>query len=262
MESSFPIYIPIVVQPLRYFIFAGIPFAIFYLLHAQAFANSKIQEKKARQKDFWREIRHSMQSIIVFIAVAVLIKLTPLKVQIYTDISSYPIWWLFASIFIALAIHDTYFYWMHRAIHHRRLFKTCHLVHHQSVNPSPWAAYSFNLIEAVLEALIAPILLCMLPLHPLALLAFTSISFSFNVYGHLGYEIAPKWFRNSWLFEVMNTSVYHNMHHAKFKGNYGLYFRFWDRIMHTEHPDYVADYDALQAQRFPISKSIVLCTEK
>ena len=71
-----------------------------------------------------------------------------------------------------------------------------------------------------------------------------------NVYGHLGYEVAPKWFRHSFLFECINTSVHHNLHHSQFKGNYGLYFRFWDRMMKTENPKYVQMYDALQEKRF------------
>ena len=40
------------------------------------------------------------------------------------------------------------------------------------------------------------------------------------------------------------------MHHSKFKGNYSLYFRFWDRLMKTEHPEYIKAYDKLQEQRF------------
>jgi Delta7-sterol 5-desaturase len=28
------------------------------------------------------------------------------------------------------------------------------------------------------------------------------------------------------------------MHHEKFRGNYGLYFNFWDRLMRTNHEDY------------------------
>jgi len=87
-------------------------------------------------------------------------------------------------------------------------------------------------------------------MHPVTILLFTITGFIINVYGHLGYEVAPKWFRYSWLFEILNTSVHHNLHHSKFKGNYGLYFRIWDRLMGTEHPDYVKEYDKLQKQRF------------
>lgn len=74
--------------------------------------------------------------------------------------------------------------------------------------------------------------------------------FLINVYGHLGYEIAPKWFRYSVLFQILNTSTHHNLHHSKFKGNYGLYSRFWDRVMKTENPDYVKYYDQIQEKRF------------
>lgn len=87
-------------------------------------------------------------------------------------------------------------------------------------------------------------------MHRLAIEMFVLSSFTINVYGHLGYEVAPKWFRNSILFEVLNTSVHHNLHHHKFKGNYGLYFRVWDRLLKTEYPDYVKEYDRIQQNRF------------
>lgn len=83
-----------------------------------------------------------------------------------------------------------------------------------------------------------------------------------NVYGHLGFEIAPKWFRNSVFFEFVNTSVHHNIHHEKFVGNYGLYFRVWDRIMGTEHRDYVKEFDVVQERRFGAGKDSVLVVEK
>ena len=76
------------------------------------------------------------------------------------------------------------------------------------------------------------------------------MSLFINVYGHLGFEITPKWFRKSFLFEILNTSVHHNLHHEKFNGNYGLYFRVWDRIMKTENPNYVKSFDAIQQKRF------------
>jgi sterol desaturase/sphingolipid hydroxylase (fatty acid hydroxylase superfamily) len=88
-----------------------------------------------------------------------------------------------------------------------------------------------------------------MPMHPTGIFMFVILAFIINVYGHLGYEIAPLWFRKTFLFEVFNTSVYHNLHHSKFKGNYGLYFRIWDRLMGTEHPDYVNNYDSVQKNR-------------
>jgi len=147
---------------------------------------------------------------------------------------------------------------MHRTVHHPKLFRHIHLVHHKSVNPSPWASYSFHFTEGVLEAMIAPIILFLIPMHPLSLLLFTFVAFMMNVYGHLGYEILPKWFRHSFLFQIINTSTHHNLHHEKFEGNYGLYFRIWDRLMGTENPDYVKEYDKIQERRFGSSPSYTL----
>jgi sterol desaturase/sphingolipid hydroxylase (fatty acid hydroxylase superfamily) len=60
----------------------------------------------------------------------------------------------------------------------------------------------------------------------------------YNVYGHLGFEIYPKGLNKHWLGRWINTSVNHNMHHQFFKGNYGLYFTFWDKVMNTLNKDY------------------------
>ncbi|MCI4671442.1 MAG: sterol desaturase family protein [Bacteroidia bacterium] len=243
---------PFLVNFARYFILAGIPFLIFYLFFPGYFSKNKIQERLAKNKDFQREILHSLQTNVIIALIGILIIKTPFGsyTQIYTEVNSYPLWWIPVSVIVALIIHDSYFYWVHRSIHHPRLFRKVHLLHHRSINPSPWASYSFHLIEGILEVLIGPILIFILPMHFSALIAFTTASFFINVYGHLGYEIAPKWFRNSPFFEVFNTSVHHNLHHKKFNGNYGLYFRIWDRLMGTEHPDYVAEYDKMQEKRF------------
>lgn len=240
------------ISAVRYFILAGIPFILFYLLLPKKVSHLKIQQKQASKKDFLREVWHSMQSNLIFAIITVSILFTPLRsfTRIYDQISDYTLWYFAFSVVFCLIIHDTYFYWMHRLLHHKKLFKLTHVVHHQSTNPSPWTSYSFHLLEAVTEGAVLLVLVFVLPVHPFAVLLFTISSFLINVYGHLGYEIAPKWFRHTWLFQLFNTSVHHNLHHSKFKGNYGLYFRVWDRIMGTEHPDYVKEYDRLQQQRF------------
>jgi lathosterol oxidase len=237
---------------LRYFILAGLPFVLFYYLLPERFKKFKIQQKVASRKDFVREIWHSMQSTLVFSLVAAVIFLTPLKQHtlIYDHLSDYPIWYIFASLLLSLIIHDTYFYWMHRVLHHKSIFKIAHVVHHKSTNPSPWTSYSFHIFEAVFEGLVLFIVVFTIPMHPLTILLFTVVGFIINVYGHLGYEIMPKGFRKTIAFEILNSSIHHNLHHSKFKGNYGLHLRFWDRIMGTEHPDYVKEYDRVQVQRF------------
>lgn len=236
----------------RYFLLAGIPFLLHYYILNNYFANNKIQQRKARRKDFLRDILYSSQTTIVFTVLAFIIVYSPLNQYtfVYFDVYTYPIWWIPVSLVLTLIVHDTYFYWLHRFMHHKKVYKYVHIVHHKSVNPSPWTSYSFHLLEAILEGLVLIPLVLLMPLHPITIILFTVVGFIINVYGHLGYEIAPKQLRNSFLFKIFNTSVHHNLHHSKFKGNYGLYFRFWDNVMGTENPNYVEVYDKIQTQRF------------
>lgn len=246
------VWSPILLNILRYVLIAGFAFFIFYKWFPSYFSKNKIQVKLAKTKDFIREISHSAQTTVVIAVVSVLVFSTPLAeyTQVYLNLPDRPLWWIPVSVVLMLIIHDTYFYWMHKTVHHPKLFKHIHLVHHKSINPTPFASFSFHIYESILEGLIAPILLLTLPLHPLSLLIFSTFSFLFNAYGHLGYEIMPKWFRRSFLFEILNTSTHHNIHHSKFKGNFGLYFRLWDRVMKTENPNYVKEYDVIQNRRF------------
>ena len=251
MSEKIPYSLPFLQNLIRYFLFAGIPFLIFYIWKPERFLKAKIQQRFAKRKDFIREILHSIQTTAVIGIIAIIIIYSPLSTYtlLYTDLSHHSLWWVPASALLVFIAHDTYFYWTHRIMHHPKLYKYTHLLHHKSTNPSPWTSYAFHITEAFVEAAFGFIILFILPLHPLSLLLFSIVAFAFNVYGHLGYEIAPAWLRHSWLFQIMNTSTHHNMHHEKPHGNYGLYFRFWDRIMHTEHSNYEARYDEIQRNK-------------
>ena len=252
--DNFNYLFPFVMNITRYFLFAGLAFIVFYKVFTVFFESYKIQAKYAEKKDFFREIIFSMQTIIILALITLAIVYSPLReyTQLYSEPSDYPIWWIPLSIMLALILHDTYFYWMHRFAHHRKVFKYLHKTHHKSTNPSPWTSYAFGFSEGIVESLIAPLILFLIPMHPLSLILFTVIAFMINIYGHLGYEIMPKWFRKSVLFKFINTSVYHNLHHEKFNGNYGLYFRFWDKIMKTGNANYEEQYDRVQLNRFPV----------
>lgn len=245
------------ITAIRYIIIAGGAFLIFYKLFPRHVARLKIQKRQAKKADFLREAGYSLLSSLVFAVIATLVLYTSFvhHTLVYHHLHGYPLWWIPVSAVLALVVHDTYFYWMHRLLHHKRLYRHTHLAHHKSINPSPLASYSFHLLEAVAEGGIILVVSMVLPMHPLSMMLFIVSGFVINVYGHLGYELMPRGFRHSFLFGILNTSVHHNLHHSRFKGNYGLYFRIWDRLMGTEHPDYVKDYDRVQAQRFGTGKN-------
>lgn len=239
------------VNLLRYFLVAGPAFLLFYIVFKEKWQLKRIQSRFPASADYYREIGYSLVTIAIFVVVALVIFATPLVkfTLVYQDISERGWGWWWFSIVLMIFLHDTYFYWTHRAMHHPSLFKYFHLVHHKSTNPSPWAAYAFHPLEAVVEASIIFPIVFLIPSHATAILTFLLFMIVYNVYGHLGYELYPKRFSSHPIGKWLNTSVNHNMHHKHFTGNYGLYFLFWDRWLNTIHPDYDKRYAEVDEKR-------------
>ncbi|WP_242921077.1 sterol desaturase family protein [Pontibacter liquoris] len=238
MKEQFGVFYAVLAA--RYLLIAGVAFVVFYKLYTSRFAGRKIQALFPKRKDYVREVGYSFFTFLVFALIGVVLASPAVKpyTRIYDTISDYGWGYLALSVVLALLIHDAYFYWTHRLMHHPRLFRLFHLTHHKSTNPSPWAAFAFSPPEAVVEGSIIFVIAVLIPIHPVGILLFLLFMTVYNVYGHLGYEIYPAWLVNSRAGRWLNTSTNHNMHHKFFKGNYGLYFRFWDELLHTTHPNY------------------------
>lgn len=219
----------------KYFLFAGISFLLFYVLFRNVFTTIRIQRTFPRHKDYYRDIIYSMISMTFFatIAYVVFTSLRPYNHIHYGTVAEYGTVYFYLSFIWMFFLHDAYFYWMHRLMHLPMLYKYVHRIHHQSTNPSPWTAYAFHPLEAIIEAGIAPLIAFTLPVNRYAFTLFMIFQLGYNVYGHLGYEIIPKAWRESRLGQWLNTSTAHNDHHHYFKGNYGLYTRIWDRLLNT-----------------------------
>lgn len=229
----------------RYFLIAGSAFVIFYFLLKRWTQVRRIQERFPKASHYWRDILFSLITVVIFATIALLVIFIWFPyTNLYRDIAEYG-WGYYAFSYLwMLVLHDTYFYWMHRLMHHPKLFKAIHLIHHKSTNPSPWTSYAFHPLEAIIEAGIIPLIAFTLPVHRGAISFFLLFQFVYNVYGHLGYELYPRGFHKSWIGRWINTSVCHNLHHKRFHGNYGLYFLWWDRWMGTLRSDYDATYEA------------------
>jgi sterol desaturase/sphingolipid hydroxylase (fatty acid hydroxylase superfamily) len=234
----------------RYFLFAGVLWLTWYVILKKKLWYKKIQQKLPASKDYRREIFYSVITMCIFGLVPAVMLGTSLRqyTQYYTDIHRYSVLWFWMAFPLMFIIHDAYFYWMHRLIHHPRLFKTIHLLHHRSTNPSPWAAYAFYPVEAFIEAGIFIVFVLIMPVMKIHLFVFFIVMIAYNVYGHLGWELYPKGFSKSRIGKWINTSVNHNQHHQYFKGNYGLYFLWWDRWMKTIREDYDAKFDEVKGR--------------
>lgn len=236
---------------LRYFLIAGVAYLIWYKIKKNKIAYKKIQPRFPQSKDYQREIFFSLITIVIFAAVPAAMLLTPFRqfTQYYQHINQHSSWWFWLAFPVMFIVHDTYFYWMHRAMHHPKLFRLFHIVHHKSTNPSPWASFAFQPAEAFFEAGIFVILIMMMPLHLIHLFVFFLVMMVYNVYGHLGWELYPAGFSKHPVGRWINTSVNHNQHHQFFKGNYGLYFLFWDRAMGTVRADYDEQFEKVAARK-------------
>lgn len=235
----------------RYFIVALIGFLIFYVIFRRRFFFKKIQQKFPANSDYFRELGYSLLTMLIFSSVIVFLNSPTIVIYTtrYQSIDEYG-WFYYFSVFpILFIMHDLYFYIMHRIMHHPSLFKYIHLVHHKSTNPSPWAAYAFHPLEAIIEQGIVVIFYFTLPIHISHLAIFFLFSIVYNVYGHLGYELYPKGFNKTRIGRWINTSVNHNQHHQYFKGNYGLYTLIWDRIFGTIRKDYDAQFETISKRQ-------------
>lgn len=153
---------------------------------------------------------------------------------VYADIHDYPLWYLPLSVLLYLCVHDTWFYWTHRWMHRPKPFRLAHAVHHASRPPTAWAAMAFHPIEALTGAVIIPLLVLLTPIHVAALGVVLTVMTVMGVTNHMGWEIFPAFLWRGRLGGWLITATHHQRHHERYGCNYGLYFRFWDRLCNTD----------------------------
>lgn len=154
--------------------------------------------------------------------------------RIYGDPHAFSLWWLPLSVLAYLIAHDAWFYWTHRAMHGPLLFRTMHAVHHASRPPTAWAAMSFHPWEALSGAIVIPALAFLVPIHVAALGVVLTIMTMMGVTNHMGWEMFPERLVHGRAGRWLITATHHQRHHAQYRCNYGLYFRFWDRLCGTD----------------------------
>jgi sterol desaturase/sphingolipid hydroxylase (fatty acid hydroxylase superfamily) len=224
----------------RYFLIAGIFYGIFHLWFPAKWQQRKINSKAYKKGQFRKEVFWSTVTALLFAVAGAATLLLWQKgyTKVYFNADDYSLWWLPLSLIIALVLHETYYYWLHRWMHYPKVFKIVHKVHHDSNITSPWTAFSFHPIEGVLQAIFLPALLMILPMHLYVLIIQLTIMTFSSVINHLDIEIYPKNFHKNFFGKWLIGATHHSLHHKQFKYNYGLYFTFWDKWKRTESPLY------------------------
>ena len=138
-------------------------------------------------------------------------------------------------LLLSIVLYDAWFYWMHRLMHTKALYRF-HSLHHQSIAPTVWSNYSDSYTDAFgMQAfyLLAPLLL---PIPPVILIIHRVLDHINGQIGHSGFEFFAD--RLTRAPSPMLCVTFHDQHHQYFNYNFANFFSVWDRICGTIHPEY------------------------
>jgi sterol desaturase/sphingolipid hydroxylase (fatty acid hydroxylase superfamily) len=231
---------------LRYLLGAGLVFLVLWKLLRKRLAHRRIAPDYPPARQLRREFTYSMSTVLIFASVGFWVYTRALNgcFTIYGDVTDYGWAYTIVSLLALIVLHDAYFYWTHRLLHHRLLFRF-HAVHHRSRNPSPWASYAFHPLEALIQAAFLPLALIFMPAHVTVLFIVMVHMMLRNALGHSGVEIYPRDAVRRWPWSWLTSTTHHQLHHERMEANFGLYFVWWDRWLGTEYMDYADVFDSV-----------------
>jgi lathosterol oxidase len=135
----------------------------------------------------------------------------------------------------AIVFLDAWLYWKHRLLHTRWLF-AFHRAHHVYRDPTALAGFAVGPVESLLT--FWPIVLVAVPqaIHygPLYL-TLVVLFILLNFYLHCG--IGSKVLESTLPRLFINTSAFHNRHHANAEVNFGEAMTIWDVLCRTRESD-------------------------
>ncbi len=223
----------------RYFLVAGGMYLFFYRRSLPVDASQKAPHIPS-QDSIQKDIQLSIISASIFaIAAALIISAYNYQLtSIYNDPNHYGLWYLGFSYVLVLVLQDTYFYFTHRLFHHPSLFHWLHQGHHRSLHPTPWTSFAFDPLEAIVSCFFLIVIVLIIPLHFITLIAVLTTMTVWAVLNHLGIDRLPRKFPHHWLGKWFIGPDHHSIHHLRYTFHYGLYFTFWDYLLHTQDPNY------------------------
>jgi 4-alpha-methyl-delta7-sterol-4alpha-methyl oxidase len=190
----------------------------------------RIQSRRPRPQDL---VGPSIRSWLVnnaWMIVAVVLSWPLLRLSgvHWGELPSWPV--VLGQVVFFIYLDDFLFYWMHRALHTRRLYKSIHAWHHTILTPWAITGNYMHPLEFVLigtTAMIGPILLGS---HVVTLWAWLVFRQWEAAEGHCGYDFP--WSPTHWL-PLSDGARHHDVHHARVKGNYAGFLYWTDLVFGT-----------------------------
>jgi sterol desaturase/sphingolipid hydroxylase (fatty acid hydroxylase superfamily) len=157
------------------------------------------------------------------------------------------------ATFLALLVGFQAFYWtLHRAMHMRRLLFV-HRWHHRSRVTTPLSGQSMSVGEALLWMLgyvgLPMLYSFVMPISFEGWAAYLAFNVLGNMVGHANVEITARPFASRTAALFANPFVYHALHHARWRVNFGFQAAWMDRLFGTESEDWPCVYERVMAGR-------------
>lgn len=198
-------------------------------------SSARLQGRRRKPAPVWHEMRDT--TVAAFIASCLLA--WPLS-RMWSGHATGLVWsleeaggalYVFGSTAAALLALDAWLYWKHRLLH-TRLFFPFHRAHHAYRDPTAFAGFAVGPVESLLTfwplVLVAiPEAIHYAPVYFVLVAGFVTLNF----YLHCGVSVSaleailPRAF--------LNTSAFHNRHHAHAAVNFSEAFILWDHFCRT-----------------------------
>lgn len=150
------------------------------------------------------------------------------------DWEDMPRWYNLAfRVFICLVIEDTWHYWLHRVMHHKRFYKHVHKVHHTFQAPFGMVAEYAHPVETIVLGFGFFIGVLLLSNHVMFMWAWVTIRLVETIDVHSGYDFP--YLNPLHLIPGYAGVRFHDFHHYNFVGNYASTFFWWDWMLGTDH---------------------------
>ena len=180
----------------RYVLVAGSLYVLLYkVLPSKADAHrAPLAPPDARQ--MWREFSLSTVSCFIFAlsAFAIYTFMSMGLIHVYFDWREHGLIYLPISLIIMIVLFDAYFYFTHRMLHLVGVKRSTHDRHHASVLPTPWAALSFSVPEALVIGAFFFLITVVMPIQFNVYHTFLLIVFVQSALHHSSYVSVPvKW---------------------------------------------------------------------
>jgi sterol desaturase/sphingolipid hydroxylase (fatty acid hydroxylase superfamily) len=172
-----------------------------------------------------KEIQSSLLSVFVFALLGVPV-LFGLKSGFFRIDFPFSAPRFFTETLALFLWNELHFFAMHRLLHIPLLFRFAHHAHHASLTTTPFSAYSFHWLEALLLGSVMPLAMLAHDFSFWSLLTLPIFSLALNALGHSNRDFFPRHPPE----HVLGFSRRHARHHTDPRRHFGFSLPYLDRL--------------------------------